>query len=155
MVFRGQGTAQFFLYTTSIIKVKVTANYILWLQTFRVNICKTDENWDRKPFKDRLIGVENIKFQYKQQNTAKVLWGISMKIKAETHTAVVEPFSCSKSTIILLLKCFYDSTSDCITLNRDNISLMSSYVLLHVSDAARTAFVSWLCLQEHCNWSKV
>jgi len=127
MIFEGQGTAQFFSYTTSIIKVKVAANYVLWLRTIRVNIRETDENRDRKPFEDGLIDVENIEFRYKQRDATKVLRGISMKIEPGTHIAVVGPFDCGKSTIISLLERFYDSTSGRITLNGDDISLMSSH----------------------------
>ncbi len=50
-----------------------------------------------------------------------------MKIESEMHIAIVKFFDCDKSIIISLLKCFYDSTSDCITLNEDDISLMSSH----------------------------
>jgi len=51
-----------------------------------------------------------------------------MKIEFKMHAAIVEFFNCDKSTIILLLKHFYDSTFDCITLNENDISLMFLYV---------------------------
>lgn len=127
VVFGGQGTAQFFSYTTSITKAKVAANYILWLRTIRANIRETDENRDRKPSGDGLIGVENIEFRYKQRDATKVLRGISMKIEPGTHAAVVGPSGCGKSTIISLLERFYDPTSGRITLNGDDVSLMSPY----------------------------
>jgi len=78
-------------------------------------------------FEDELIDVKNIEFRYKQRNATKVLQEISMKIESEMHIAIVKFFDCDKSIIISLLKCFYDSTSDCITLNEDDISLMSSH----------------------------
>ena len=127
VIFGGQDTAQFFSYTTSITKAKVAANYVLWLRTIRVNIRETDENRDRKPSEDGLIDVENIEFRYKQRDATKVLRGISMKIEPGTHIAIVGPFGCGKSTIISLLERFYDPTSGRITLNEDDISLMSPH----------------------------
>lgn len=126
VVFGGQGAAQFFSYTTSITKAKGSANYILWLRTVKANICETEENRDRGPSGDDVsIGVENVEFRYKQRGAAKVLRGISMKIEPGTYAAFVGPSGCGKSTIISLLERFYDPTSGRITLNEDDVSLMS------------------------------
>ena len=127
VIFGGQGTAQFFSYTTSITKAKVAANYILWLRTIKADIRETDDNRDKKPSGDGPIGVDNVEFRYKQRNAARVLRGISMKIEPGTHAAVVGPSGCGKSTIISLLERFYDPTSGRITLDGDDISLLSPY----------------------------
>ena len=127
VIFGGQGTAQFFSYTTSITKAKVGANYLFWLRTIRAEIREDDNNRDRAPSGEGPIGVEDIEFRYKQRDAARVLRGISMKIEPGTYAAVVGPSGCGKSTIVSLMERFYDPTSGRITLNEDDISLMSPF----------------------------
>ncbi|KAK1809693.1 hypothetical protein LTR12_015949 [Friedmanniomyces endolithicus] len=126
VVFGGQGTAQFFGYTTSITKGKVAAQYFFWLRSIKANISETDENRDRKP-SDGAISVENISFRYKQRDAARVLRGISMNIEPGTYAAFVGPSGCGKSTMVSLLERFYDPTTGRITLNGDDISAMSPH----------------------------
>ncbi|KAI9717489.1 MAG: hypothetical protein M1828_007189 [Chrysothrix sp. TS-e1954] len=128
VVFGGQGAAQFFGYTTSITKAKIAANYLLWLRNVKSSICQTDENKDRGPSGDGAIGVENLKFRYKQRNATMVLRDISMKIEPGMHVAFVGPSGCGKSTMISLLERFYDPTSGRLTLNGDDISSMSPFL---------------------------
>ena len=127
VIFGGQGTAQFFSYTTSITKAKVGANYLFWLRTIRAEIREDDNNRDRAPSGEGPIGLEDIEFRYKQRDAARVLRGISLKIEPGTYAAVVGPSGCGKSTIVSLMERFYDPTSGRITLNEDDISLMSPF----------------------------
>ncbi|KAK4890821.1 hypothetical protein LTR27_010522 [Elasticomyces elasticus] len=126
VVFGGQGTAQFFGYTTSITKGKVAAQYLFWLRSISSTIRETDENRDRKP-SDGAIGVENVNFRYKQRNASRVLRGITMNIEPGTYAAFVGPSGCGKSTMVSLLERFYDPSTGRITLNGEDISEMSPY----------------------------
>ena len=126
VVFGGQGAAQFFTYTTSITKANGSANYILWLRTVKTSICETEENRDRGPSGvNASVGVEDVEFRYKQRAAVKALRGITIKIEPGTYAAFVGSSGCGKSTIISLLERFYDPTSGSITLNKDDVSLMS------------------------------
>lgn len=126
VIFGGQGAAQFFGYTTSITKARGGVNYILWLRTVKPQICETDDNKGKSPRGDTIsMELGNVDFGYKQRGVAKVLSEISMKIEAGTYVAFVGPSGCGKSTIIALLERFYDPTSGRITMNGDDISLMS------------------------------
>ncbi|CAD0082374.1 unnamed protein product [Aureobasidium vineae] len=126
VIFGGQGAAQFFGYTTSITKARGGVNYVLWLRTIKPQICETDENKGKGPQGDAVnMELEHVDFQYKQRNVAKVLSDISMKISAGTYAAFVGPSGCGKSTIVSLLERFYDPTSGRLTLNGEDISLMS------------------------------
>lgn len=127
VIFGGQGTAQFFSYTTSITKAKVGANYLFWLRSVKAEIREDDNNRDRAPSGEGPIGVEEIEFRYRQRDAARVLRGISIKIEPGTYAAVVGPSGCGKSTIVSLMERFYDPTSGRITLNEDDISLMSPF----------------------------
>ncbi|KAK5080763.1 hypothetical protein LTR05_008468 [Lithohypha guttulata] len=126
VVFGGQNAAQFFSYTTSITKATGSANYIFWLRTVRSTIRESDDNRDVGPStNDALITFQNVEFQYQRRSTARVLRNVSIKIEPGTYAAFVGPSGCGKSTIISLLERFYDPTSGRITLNEDDISLMS------------------------------
>ncbi|GAB7366799.1 hypothetical protein MBLNU230_g0751t1 [Neophaeotheca triangularis] len=122
IIFGGQGTAQFFSYTTSITKAKIAANYILWLRTIKPHISETEENRDNEPSGDGPIGVENVEFRYKQRDAARILRGISVRIEPGQHVAFVGPSGCGKSTLLSLLERFYDPTSGRITLDATDIA---------------------------------
>ncbi|KAF2716176.1 putative ABC transporter [Polychaeton citri CBS 116435] len=121
VIFGGQGTAQFFGYTTSITKGKVAANYFFWLRSIRSHILETEDNRDIEP-SEGPIGVENVSFRYKQRDAARVLRGISMRIEPGMYAAFVGPSGCGKSTMVSLLERFYDPTSGRVTLNGKDIS---------------------------------
>lgn len=126
IIFGDQAAAQFFTWTTSITKAKRSANYMLWLRSVKANICETEGNRGRRPScGDVSIGVENVDFQYKQRGSAQVLRGISIKIDPGTYAAFVGPSGCGKSTIVSLVQRFYDPTSGRITMNEEDVSLMS------------------------------
>nr|POF05420.1 leptomycin b resistance protein pmd1 [Quercus suber] len=127
VVFGGQGTAQFFSYTTSITKAGLAANYILWLRTVKPKIAETDENRNNKPSGDGAIGFEDVVFRYKQRDASKVLRGITMQIEPGTYAAFVGPSGCGKSTLISLLERFYDPITGRITLNDVDIAEMSPH----------------------------
>lgn len=126
ILFGDQAAAQFFTYTTSITKAKGGANYILWLRTVKTNICETDENRDNGPSGSHVsVRAGDVEFRYRQRESAIVLRGLSITVEPGTFVAFVGPSGCGKSTIIPLLERFYDPTSGRITLNDDDISLMS------------------------------
>ena len=125
IVFGGQGVAQFFSYSTSISKAGGSANYILWLRTVKPNIRETNETNGRGPSDDGIIAMEDVQFRYKQRNASRVLRGISIKIQPGTFAAFVGPSGCGKSTVVSLLLRFYDPSSGRITLDNQDISLMS------------------------------
>ncbi|KAJ8113541.1 hypothetical protein OPT61_g4346 [Boeremia exigua] len=125
IVFGGQGVAQFFSYSTSITKAKGSANYILWLRTIKPKIGESDETEGKGPSSDGTIAMENVEFRYKQRNASKVLRGISMKIEPGTFAAFVGPSGCGKSTVVSLLLRFYDPITGRITLDDQDISLLS------------------------------
>ncbi|CAN9286882.1 unnamed protein product [Alternaria alternata] len=125
IVFGGQGVAQFFMYSTSITKAEGAANYILWLRTVKPNIRESDETDDKGPSSDGAIAMEDVEFRYKQRDASRVLRGISMRIKPGSFAAFVGPSGCGKSTVVSLLLRFYDPISGRITLDDQDISLMS------------------------------
>ena len=127
VIFGGQGTAQFFQYTTSITKAKVGANYLFWLRTIRAEIREDDTNRDRAPSGEGPIAFQDIEFRYKQRDAARVLRGISLQIEPGTYAAVVGPSGCGKSTLVSLLERFYDPTSGRITLNGADIARLSPF----------------------------
>ncbi|KAJ4329940.1 hypothetical protein N0V87_010435 [Didymella glomerata] len=125
IVFGGQGVAQFFMYSTSITKAEGAANYILWLRTVKPNIRESDETDGKGPETDGNIAMDEVEFRYKQRNASRVLRGISMQIKPGTFAAFIGPSGCGKSTVVSLLLRFYDPMSGCITLDEQDIRLMS------------------------------
>lgn len=125
IVFGGQGVAQFFMYSTSITKAEGAANYILWLRTVKPNIRESDETDGKGPETDGNIAMDGVEFRYKQRNASRVLRGISMQIKPGTFAAFIGPSGCGKSTVVSLLLRFYDPMSGCITLDEQDIRLMS------------------------------
>lgn len=129
VVFGGQAAAQFFGYTTSITKAKGAANYLFWLRTVVPSIRETNENRDKGPSGDDVsIGLDNVEFRYAQRASTRVLRNISMKIEPGTYAAFVGPSGCGKSTIVSLLERFYDPTSGRITLDEEDVSLMSPFL---------------------------
>ena len=99
---------------------------MLWLRTLASNICDTAENRDREPSgNDVSIGLRDVEFRYRQRKAARVLNGMSLDIRPGTFAAFVGPSGCGKSTIVSLIQRFYDPTSGGITINEDDISLLS------------------------------
>ena len=99
---------------------------MLWLRTLASNICDTAENRDREPSgNDVSIGLRDVEFRYRQRKAARVLNGMFLDIRPGTFAAFVGPSGCGKSTIVSLIQRFYDPTSGRITINEDDISLLS------------------------------
>ncbi|EMC96619.1 hypothetical protein BAUCODRAFT_148201 [Baudoinia panamericana UAMH 10762] len=126
IIFGDQAAAQFFTWTTSITKATSGTNYMLWLRTITTNIRETAENQDKAPSAgDVSVGLHDVEFRYRQRQTAIVLRSISLTIKPGTFAAFVGPSGCGKSTIVSLMQRFYDPSSGCITVNEDDIKLLS------------------------------
>ncbi|KAL8867049.1 MAG: hypothetical protein Q9198_008664, partial [Flavoplaca austrocitrina] len=126
VLFSGQAAAQLTSYSSSISKAVEAANYIFWLRTLKPKIAETDENRYQGPGDDnQKLDIQDLQFRYKQRMASRVLNGISLTVEPGQSIAFVGASGCGKSTMISLLKRFYDPTSGRICLGSNDISTLS------------------------------
>ena len=81
VLFTGQDTAQFFGCSTSPTKALGAANHILWLRTLEPIVQENDKNHEKGLERDSAIQVQDVDFNYKQQEASRVLRGIPMTVR--------------------------------------------------------------------------
>jgi ATP-binding cassette subfamily B (MDR/TAP) protein 1 len=133
VIFSGEGTAQFFSYSTSFTKSQRAANYLLWLHSVEPKMrecsaadAEKDDAGDAE--KDDAgdgpaaeINCTDLTFSYPLRPQYKVLRGVSVKVEAGHSLAFVGASGCGKTTMIALLERFYDPDSGVIYFNDRDI----------------------------------
>jgi ATP-binding cassette subfamily B (MDR/TAP) protein 1 len=128
VIFSGEGTAQFFSYTTSFTKAQRAANYLLWLHSIEPKIQEHSPSGATDAEKDNAgdgpaaeIKCNELTFSYPLRPQYKVLRGISVKAEKGQSLAFVGASGCGKTTMIALLERFYDPDSGAIYFNGRDI----------------------------------
>jgi ATP-binding cassette subfamily B (MDR/TAP) protein 1 len=128
VIFSGEGTAQFFSYTTSFTKAQRAANYLLWLHSIEPKMREQIPSSGGDSEKDNLgegpaadIKCTDLIFSYPLRPQYKVLRGVSVRAEPGQNLAFVGASGCGKTTMIALLERFYDPVSGTIYFNDQDI----------------------------------
>jgi ATP-binding cassette subfamily B (MDR/TAP) protein 1 len=124
VIFSGEGTAQFFSYTTSFTKAHRAANYLLWLHSIEPKMREQIEpnvpDIEKDDGEDGAaaeIYCDDLTFSYPLRPHYKVLRGVRVNAKPGQSLAFVGASGCGKTTMIAMLERFYDPDSGTIYFN--------------------------------------
>jgi ATP-binding cassette subfamily B (MDR/TAP) protein 1 len=128
VIFSGEGTAQFFSYSSSFTKSKRAANYLLWLHSVEPKMRERALTSPADAEKDDAgegpsaeVNCTDLTFSYPLRPQHKVLRGVSVKAEPGHSLAFVGASGCGKTTMIALLERFYDADSGVIYFNDRDI----------------------------------
>jgi ATP-binding cassette subfamily B (MDR/TAP) protein 1 len=131
VIFSGEGTAQFFSYTTSFTKAQKAANYLLWLHSLEPKMREQVSSSGGHAEKDNAgegpaaeVKCTDLTFSYPLRPQHKVLRGVTVEAKPGQSLALVGASGCGKTTMIALLERFYDPDSGAIYFNNQDIKAL-------------------------------
>lgn len=95
-----------------------------------MNIKPLPETADEKTPKDASVEIDNVEFSYDNNSSRKAIDGISLKIEAGSHIALVGPSGGGKTTLASLIARFYDTGKGTVKIGGVDVKDISSRHLM-------------------------
>lgn len=95
-----------------------------------MNIKPLSETTDEKMPKDASVEIDNVEFSYDNNSSRKAIDGISLKIEAGSHIALVGPSGGGKTTLASLIARFYDPEKGTVKIGGVDVKDISSRNLM-------------------------
>lgn len=95
-----------------------------------MNIKPLSETADEKTPKDASVEIDNVEFSYDNNSSHKAIDGISLKIEAGSHIALVGPSGGGKTTLASLIARFYDPEKGTVRIGGVDVKDISSRHLM-------------------------
>ena len=95
-----------------------------------MNIKPMSETSDEKTPKDASVEIDNVEFSYDNNSSRKAIDGISLKIEAGSHIALVGPSGGGKTTLGSLIARFYDPEKGTVKIGGVDVKDISSRHLM-------------------------